>query len=102
MKFVNLILYFNKKIVLHEIYKILTAPSRGHVRLALQNEVGGTWLQEVPFVYVKKIGLCFWFLIIGLTPNRPQLLYFPKDSYKQKQCDTSPLRMMTDIMHFID
>ena len=29
----------------------------GHVSLVLENEVGGTWGQEVHFLCVKKIGL---------------------------------------------
>ena len=51
------------------------------------------------FFYVKR--LCFVFVvIIGMSPNSPEQIYFPKDNYKQKQCDTLPVSLMTGIMHF--
>ena len=61
----------------------------GHVCLALENEVGAL----ADFVL-------FLFVVIGMSPNIPKHLHFPKDNYKQKQCDTLPVRMITGIMNF--
>ena len=45
---------------------------------------------------VSENVFCFVFgVIIGMSPNSPKQLYFPKDNYKQKQCDILSVRMIT-------
>ena len=44
----------------------------------------------------------FLVVIIELFQNSVFQLYFPKDYYKQKQWNTLPVTMITEIMNFID
>ena len=80
--------------------------SIGHVSHALETEVEGTWGQEVHIHHVDiynmiKNFVLFLVVVIGLSPNSVSQLYCSKDNYKQKQRNTLPVTMITEIMHFI-
>ena len=71
------------------------------IGLVLENEVGGTWEQEVHILHVKiQDSVLFLVVIIGLSPNSVLQLYCLKDNYKQKQWNIFLVTMVTEIMHF--
>ena len=73
----------------------------GPASLARENEAGGSWGQEVHLLHVNIIGLSFVLVvIIELSGNSVFQLYCPKDYYKQKQWNTLPVTMITEIMNF--
>ena len=69
--------------------------------LGPENEAGGSWGQEVHILHVNiyDFVLCL-VVIIELFPNSVFQLYCPKDYYKQKQWNTLPVTMITEIMNF--
>ena len=64
----------------------------GHVSLARENEAGGIFS-------MLTYRTLFLVLIIELFPNSVFQLYCPKDYYKQKQLNTLPVTMITEIMN---
>ena len=73
-----------------------------YVSLAHENEVGGTWCTKSIFsMLIYRTLFCFWlYIIVGLSPNSVSQLYCSKDNYHQKQQNTLPVIMITEIMHF--
>ena len=61
----------------------------------------GTWGQEVYIIHINiwDFVLCL-VVIIELFRNSVIQLYCPKDYYKQKQWNTLPVTMITEIMNF--
>ena len=56
--------------------------------------------QEVHILHVNIIGIYFVLVvIIELFRNSVFQLYYPKDYYKQKQWNTLPVTMITEIMN---
>ena len=75
--------------------------SIGRVRLARENEAGGSWGQEILILHVSiKEFVLFLVVIIELFPNSVFQLYCPKNYYKQKQWNTLPMKMIMEMMNF--
>ena len=59
------------------------------------------WGQEVHILHVDIYNfVLFLVVIIELSTNSVSQLYCSKDSYKQKQRNTLPVTMITEITHF--
>ena len=71
----------------------------GRASLVRENEAGGSWGQEVNILHVKTDFVLFLVVIIELFRNSVFQLYCPKDYYKQKQWNTLPVTMITEIMN---
>ena len=68
---------------------------------ARENEAGGSWGQEVHILHVNIYDfILFLVVMMELFPNSVIQLYCPKDCYKQKQWNTLPVTIITEIMHF--
>ena len=74
----------------------------GRVSLARKNETGGSWGQEVHILHVNISDfVLFLVIIIELFPNSIFQLQCPKYYIQQKQWNTLPVTMITEIMNFI-
>ena len=71
----------------------------GRVSLARENEAGAVGGRKSIFSMLTYRTL-FLFVIIKLFPNSVFQLYCPKDYYKQEQCHTLPVTMVTEVMNF--
>ena len=73
----------------------------GRVSIARENEAGGSWGQEIDILHVNiKDFVLFLVVLIELFPNSVFQLYCTKDYCKQKQWNTLPVTMITEIMNF--
>ena len=72
----------------------------GRASLARENESGGSWGQEVHILHGNIYDfVLFWVVLIELFRNSVFQLYCPKNYYKQKQWNTLPVTMITEIMN---
>ena len=72
----------------------------GRASLAREKEAWCSWGQEVHILDVKIYDfILFLVVIIELFRNSVFQLYCPKDYYKQKQGNTLPVTMITEIMN---
>ena len=70
----------------------------GHVSFALETRLGAYGAGS-PYSPCYHIGLCFVLVVlIELFPNSVIQLYCPKDYYKQKQWNTLPVTVFTEII----
>ena len=72
----------------------------GRVSFARETEVGAVGGRKSIFSMVTHDFVLFLFVIIELFPNNVFQLYYPKDYSKQKQWNTLPVKMITEIMNF--
>ena len=80
---------------------LLTICTIERVCLARENEAEGRWGQEDHILHVNILDfVLFLIVIIELFPNSIFQLYCPNDYYKQKQWNTLPVTMLTEIMSF--
>ena len=72
----------------------------GRVSLARENEAGGSWEHQIHILHVNIPDFVLFLVVtIELFPNSIFKLYCPKDYYKQKQWNTLPVKMITEIMN---
>ena len=62
---------------------------------ARENEAGGNWGQKVHILHVNVYDFVLFLVVIVELFQ----LYCPKDYYKQKQWNTLPVTMITEVMN---
>ena len=86
---------------LREQIQIPTNGAIGRVSLASEKRGWDSWGQEVHILHVNLSDFVLLLVvIIELFPNSLFQLYCPKDYYEQKQWNTLPVTMITEIMNF--